>query len=318
MDARKKWLAFSFAVLAAGLLLLVRYQPALRHRVTDFWTPFMDGKADAELRVQEAPRFSKTKVELIRDIEALEAELANRRVIDQRLDRLEAENRELRRALHLPDHPDYVPLMAQVLTRDPASGGRRLRIDRGSDDGVQIGQPVTVNGFLLGRILEVTSHSAVVITLADPNCQVSTRITVDGIAVTGILNGRGQDQWRVEPYCLLTHLPRDLTYAEGLEVETSGYSIVIPPGIPIGITHRPDSAPLSETVDQLYKNVVVAPYAFREDFLFVCIWKRYYPGTVYESLEPHRQPAPIDGVRPPPPPAVPGLTTPDPAVPDEP
>ena len=33
MDARKKVLAFSFAVIAAALLLLVRYQPTMRRAV---------------------------------------------------------------------------------------------------------------------------------------------------------------------------------------------------------------------------------------------------------------------------------------------
>lgn len=319
MNSRQKWLSLIGAVIAVGLMLLLRYQPAVHRAIVDFWSPYVEARESLEHRSAEAQRLNLSKIELVTEINRLEEELKNADIHARRLERLERENLDLRLALRLGAPAEYATILARVISRDPAAGGRRLRIDRGSTDGILVGQPVTTQGKLLGRVAEVASHSAVILTLADPACHISTRFTVQNRSVYGTLTGRGEDAFRAVPLCRVDHLPRDFDYPAGLELETSGYSHVIPAGIPIGITYDPKVEDMVVTHDGLYKSVLVRPYAFEVDYVYVSVWRRYIPATTTELAAPPDRPLGIDAVRPVAPvaPEFPDPTQ-DPPVPDEP
>ncbi len=175
----------------------------------------------------------------------------------------------MRAALAVPDQPGYKKLMTHVLSRDPASGGRRLRLDRGSRDGIRIGQAVLAGSYLLGRILEVSRHSAVVITVHDPNCKVVVQVV--GRKAHGILFGAGEQRWKSQPYCLLKYLPRDLEYPAGTRVVSSAYSRMMPPAIPVGVVAPPVSGQMPTKVNRLYRNAWVKPKAFEQEYSILMV-----------------------------------------------
>lgn len=250
-------------ILALALLLLVwlRFQHTARGLVADFVWPF--NKARPTLYSD------KSRAELASEIDRLQLDLQQQEVKARSLGGVAAENDELRRLLALPPRARFRVVAARVVGRDPASGGRKLRLDRGAADDVAVGQAVLANGLFLGRIAETSRHSAIALTIADPNCRASVRIHLRG--ARGVLFGHGGSRWLDKPACVLKYLPRDLEYEAGQSIETSAYSSTIPAGIPVGRIMQMEGEPLVETVNQLYRQVRVKPFAFDQDFSFVAV-----------------------------------------------
>lgn len=92
---------------------------------------------------------------------------------------------------------DRLPLAlpSRVLRANDPSGTRRsCLIDRGSDDGVEIGQAVVQGPVFLGTVFHVEPHSARVQLLTDPysRLQVAVR-TQEGLRATAWLRGGSDD-----------------------------------------------------------------------------------------------------------------------------
>lgn len=83
------------------------------------------------------------------------------------------ENQQLRRALAFEQTYGHSVRPAQVIARSPEPLARTLTIDRGSADGLAPGMVVASPAGLVGRLVSVASHSAIVQTLADPASRVN-------------------------------------------------------------------------------------------------------------------------------------------------
>lgn len=245
------------------ILLYLRFQPQVQGFIADFTAPYLEAREQVGWRLEQRSAFAKTKVELIREVERLQSQLDNEAFAEQRVQTLEEENAELRRQLQMARGDTYRMVAARVQLRDPAAGGRTYVIDRGARHGLRVGQPVLADGFLAGRVLSVSTHSARVLSITDPNCKVGVRIA--GTAHHGILFGRGENRWQAAPHCLVRYLPRDVVYEPDMIVETDEYNELIPAGIPVGEISQVPDVPTVETVDNLYKNVVVRPYVVSDE-----------------------------------------------------
>ncbi len=257
--------------LTVAILLFVRFHPGTRSAVNDFFSPFLKAEKNVEHRIEgRADRYTKTKPELVREIRELEIQLAHTALEIPRLQQLERENEELRDLLQMERMPAFDYRAARVLFRDKATGDRILRIDHGTEHGIAVGQPVLAGGVLLGRVLETSRHTARVMALIDPNCEVSARIS--GTELGGILSGATETKWRSRPTYLLKHLPRDETYRVGDRVETSPFCTFAPPGIPIGVIGSADDEVTAGGRDNLlYKSVRVRPAYTEAPFTFVTV-----------------------------------------------
>lgn len=256
---------FGFAI----FLVSLRFHPAPKALIADFITPFLSQKKDFEWELDNSSTLKKSKIELLQQIESLNHEILKLKSENQRLHKLKQVNKDLIRLLDIQGREDYDYLAARIITRDPANGGRRVRIDRGTTDNVRVGQAVLAKGFLYGRIHECSKHSSVVLTILDPNCKISVRIANENLH--GILFGSERERWKLKPTCIVRYLPRDFEYKEGLGVETSGYSTMIAGSIPVGSLVTAKSGKVTKNIDQLYKIGYVKPLAFTEEFNFVTI-----------------------------------------------
>lgn len=283
MFFRLKQLVYPGLILVGVVVILcVRFHPRTKSTIRDFLSPFFRTERSAEWYGERRSLFFDAKVDLILKIEELETELDGRRIDDVRMQALEAENRALRAQLLAKPLRGYESVIAQVFGRDLAVGGRRLFVDRGSDDGVEIGQAVLARGVLLGRVVEVSRKTAHVLTIADRNCRVGVRIS--GTRCHGVLSGERDETWRTGPMCVVSYLPVDHGYEAGDTVETSAYSQVIPPGIMVGEVVGAASEEEREGAAVLYETLDVLPYAFVEDLSFVAIIVPQEDGTA----GPHR------------------------------
>lgn len=252
-----------------GLLLWWRYAPRPRQWVTAFFGPLQRQVQTGPERPGAAAAPGRSRVQLLEEIERLERDRDGlQRELGQTAE-VRRENAELRALLGLPARAGYRYVIGRTIGADPASGGRRRRLDRGRRHGVRLGQAVLAGDSLLGRVAEVADATCVVLTVSDPNCRVPAQI--EGLPAQGILCGAGEERWVTQPFCLLKLLPRDLDYPVGARVVTSPFCETLPPALPIGELQPRRNGALVVTVDELYRNAWVKPFAFAAERRFLAV-----------------------------------------------
>lgn len=147
------------------------------------------------------------------------------------LERLEADNARLRKALGYVAREPGRWVAAAVLSEGGAAVGRyTVRVDKGGLAGVREGAIVAVPDGLVGRVASVTPHTAEISLLCDRRVRVACEIEQAGGA-RGILCGGTED------LLALRHLTRADRAAPRARVVTSGLGGVFPKGLEIGTLH---------------------------------------------------------------------------------
>jgi len=183
---------------------------------------------------------------------------------------LRRENEQLKALLKLQSDMKQDVISARIIMREPLSWFRNFTINRGSKHNVEIGQPVLYDGNLIGRVKEVFSDRSIVITIADPDCQVSCRIK--GTSYYGVMKGKGGGSLFKAPDCQLEYVFRDAELKMGMIVETSGFGERIPAGLPIGSLIKDDEhSEIGRAVNNIYKSTKVYPFADFSDPVFVTV-----------------------------------------------
>lgn len=127
---------------------------------------------------------------------------------------------------------NYHPVTASVTVRDPTLWYATVEVDRGSDDGVRLNDPVIGDRGLVGRVSLVAPSASVVTLITDHTMAVAAGIPGGntGVLVPAVGN---PDQ------LLLQDLPAQTQVQVGQEVFTIGFKDgpledLYPAGIPIG------------------------------------------------------------------------------------
>ena len=150
------------------------------------------------------------------------------------LERLQAENARLRKELGYRERQPEAWIAAEVLASAGGASAVRhaIRVDRGRLDGVKAGAVVVVPDGLVGRVTDVSPHTAEVALLTDPSVKVACEIEAGaGGRARGILCGGEPDGLQIR---YLEHADRAGPHAR---VMTSGLGGVFPRGLGIGTLH---------------------------------------------------------------------------------
>ncbi|MEY2732009.1 MAG: hypothetical protein RLZZ588_734 [Chloroflexota bacterium] len=146
---------------------------------------------------------------------------------------LEREITELQAVLDLRSTIRFSSVAVQVVARDFEIGRRVVVIDRGSSDGIQVGDVVIGAGnTLAGRVIEVSDANAQVRLVSDPEFSVTAEIASTG--AIGLIRGRGANPLAFDDIDALRDVPI------GAEVTTSGIELsqtlrsAFPRGLSIG------------------------------------------------------------------------------------
>jgi rod shape-determining protein MreC len=142
---------------------------------------------------------------------------------------LEVENRDLRELLGLRERAQLGSLLSvNVIARDPFGSVQAVTIDRGSDDGMRVNQPVISWKGLVGRVVEVHPSSSKVLLITDVNSAISVRIQDPTSRASGVIRGIGDGR------LILQYVPRtDLLRTEDIAL-TSGIGGIFPAGVLVG------------------------------------------------------------------------------------
>ena len=147
------------------------------------------------------------------------------------VERLEAENARLRKALGYAERQQGVWVAAAVLSRGGAAAGSPsvIRVDKGSLAGVREGAVAAAAEGLVGRVTSVTPHTSVVTLITDRGVKVSCDVeTGSGRRICGILSGGSED------LLVLRHLTDAGEVPPRSRVLTSGRGGVFPKGLEVG------------------------------------------------------------------------------------
>ena len=154
---------------------------------------------------------------------------------------------------------------ARVIARSPTVWYSVVNINKGSNAGVRINDPVIAAGGLAGKITSVTGGQSQVTLITDESSAVSAEVMPDGSS--GIVKpqvGNPDDM-------LLDFIQKGANITKGMTVVTSGFrsgklDSIFPRGIPIGRVTKVGPGELD-----LYRRVHLKPYAQlrRMDFVQV-------------------------------------------------
>ena len=193
---------------------------------------------------------------------------------------------QLRELVDLPKREGFPegtdPVAARVIARSPTVWYSTVQIDKGSDDGIEVDQPVVTGGGLAGKVDSVTGGTARVRLITDEETAVSAQIMPDGAA--GIVQPEVGDPDDL----LLDFIQKGRRVTKGATVVTSGFTSqklesLFPRGIPIGKVKRTDPDEL-----ELYQRVHVEPFADlrRMDYVQVLTGQPDRQQTAAEGISP--------------------------------
>ena len=140
---------------------------------------------------------------------------------------------------HLTFVPNIPSIAAEVVQVGSSNFEETVQIDRGSANGVVVGQPVVSAGGLVGSVSLVSAHLATVTLVDDPTSVVGVRDVHSG--VVGAAKGEGQGfNLQVED------LNVGDTIKRGDQLVTSGLTLEnFPAGIPVGTVTSVSSGTLT-------------------------------------------------------------------------
>ena len=149
-----------------------------------------------------------------------------------KLNLLKKDNLRLRRILSLQESSNKENISAAVISRKTGSWWRQIILNKGSKDGVEIGNIVIGPGGLLGRVKDTSLFTSSVTLITSPESKLG--VWGDRIQINGLLVGLGDDN----PKLLLYSKNPDIKVGDF--VSSSPASTLLPPNIPIGIVQSID------------------------------------------------------------------------------
>ncbi len=149
-----------------------------------------------------------------------------------KLNLLKKDNLRLRRILSLQESSNNDNMSAAVISRKTGSWWRQIILNKGSKDGVEIGDIVIGPGGLLGRVRDTSLLTSSVTLITSPESKLG--VWVDRIQTNGLLVGLGDDN----PTLIL--YSKDADIKMGDFISSSPASTLLPPNIPIGIIQSID------------------------------------------------------------------------------
>ena len=143
----------------------------------------------------------------------------------------------------------YSPVGAHVISRDPTLWYATIEVDKGSDDGVHVDDPVIGDGGLVGKISTAGATYSIVTLITDHTFAVTAQVQ-DQYGDTGVLVAAVGNPNQL----LLQYLPRRAPIQVGQQVVTAGFTSgplesLYPPGIPIGQVSNASQANLQNNAE---------------------------------------------------------------------
>ena len=157
-----------------------------------------------------------------------------------KLNQLEKDNLRLRQLLDLQNFSEANKLNASVISRNTGSWWKKILLNKGSQNGVSIGDAVIGPGGLIGIVENTSNLTSSVKLLTSPNSKVG--VWNQRANLHGLLIGVG------------TKTPKLIFYSKNADIQIGDYilsspaSTILPPNIPVGIIQSLDNESKPNTI----------------------------------------------------------------------
>ncbi|HEY3486847.1 MAG TPA: rod shape-determining protein MreC [Gammaproteobacteria bacterium] len=149
----------------------------------------------------------------------------------QKLAGLQQENERLRRLMRAASAVGEEILIAEVVTVDQDYYKQQILINKGSEQGVYVGQPVIDAKGIMGQVVTVNHFASSVLLISDPGHALPVQSNRGGIRT--IAQGKG-----IANELDLLHIPNNTSLKTGDLLITSGLGGRFPPNYPVGIVSQ--------------------------------------------------------------------------------
>jgi rod shape-determining protein MreC len=218
--------------------------------IVEVLSPIQEGASKALKPVRDiAGWFSDTfhakseRDQLRKEVQTLRTQLAQAQSA-------EAQNSQLAKQVGLDNTGTlnaYKPQAARVIGRDPTLWYATVEVDKGSQDGVRVNDPVTGDGALVGKVSTVAPNVSVVTLITDHSFAVTAQVQ-DGAGDAGVLVPAVGNPNQL----ILQYLPRRAPIQVGQQVVSAGFkdpsdpalTSLFPASIPIGQVSSANQAAL--------------------------------------------------------------------------
>jgi len=219
--ARRRGIIFTVLLVTTVLMMAFSSNPAVRevqNGVSFAFRPIQVG-LDEVARAAASVVSTVTEIDRLRvDNSALRAENDRLTAENARLEEIRRENESLTALLQLRAGLDFTTVATSVIARESSEFRRLVVIDKGSDDGIAVGDVVVAaGGALAGRIVEVGPGSAKVVLLTDGESTVIGQLSTN--AATGEVVGE------LGGVLIMRQIDAGETVAVGDEVVTAGIEL---------------------------------------------------------------------------------------------
>jgi rod shape-determining protein MreC len=166
---------------------------------------------------------------LIAENQRLKDQLMMQRYQLQKLGHLEAENQRLNELLNASTIVEERVVRAQLTGESPDLFSKRVLINKGTVEGVYVGQPVLDAFGLMGQVVEVEPYASWVLLISDP--QHSTPVQINRNGNRAIASGTQDSLHRL----VLNNISDTYDVVVGDVLVTSGFGGRFPAGYPVGV-----------------------------------------------------------------------------------
>lgn len=184
--------------------------------------------------------------------------LVELKVDQEKMIEITKENENLKTQLNYKnDHLEMKMVLADVIGLDPTNYFGTIMIDKGSGDGVQIGQAVISLGVLVGKIDQVSTTTSRVLLVTSKDSIV--QVMLQNSRTAGVLSGGIAGM-------VVSSIPLDAVVSPSENIITSGLGGKLPKGIYVGTAGSEVSVK-----SDIFKTITVAsPVNFSKlEYLFV-------------------------------------------------
>jgi len=240
--------AIAVAIFVAAVLVLFAFTPRntqmIQARFLGVIAPLLKNGSTLQKQIVGFREGMKKLNELDAENKELRIELNELKATDQTLQDLAADNNRLRRALGYRERSAFKLVPARIIARDASTWWSTIKVDKGSNDGIEPDQPVLTEDGLVGKTTVVAGNASTILLISDENCGVAA--TVEGTRERGIVRGT-RTSTATTPDLTLGLLSKMADLKPGMKVYSSGVGGVFPSGVLIGEVKTFEVLPLEGT-----------------------------------------------------------------------
>jgi rod shape-determining protein MreC len=198
---------------------------------------------------EAASEYFTTRSTLDKENQVMKVRQAELSLLANQSELLMIENQNLRELMALQKQVPFKTLPVEILFNPPNPISQRIVINRGSNDGLKLGNPIANDAGILGQVVRLYERSAEASLLEDRDFAVPVQVARNGLRAAVFGAGRGNP-------LELRYLPVASDLEVGDVLLTSGIDGVYPPGFAVAVISK-----IERNADKNSSNVFCEPIA---------------------------------------------------------